>query len=326
MNCLICLKSLPENARTPYHGACLEQLFGTRKVNLALAEGRKDLVIAIPRKTRGFSISGVQMKAQLAIEAGKLKLVDSNGQFIMKPSPEEYPCVAENEHATLTLMRKIGFPVPPCGLIRLKDGHLVFVIRRYDRDMASGARIHQEDAMQALGISNADSQHKYTAASYHEVIELVIKHGGMAVAMELLERLVFSYLVGNDDHHLKNISFFLEPVFKLTPCYDVLASSLYSSKAENPMALKVLKDGEPEYYRTMGNGYYAGSDFVELGVKAGLIGKVVKNRIQGLARKVQKTAPAIIEASFMPEDMKSHYQSLVSERLRFVSLLEPGPE
>ena len=108
--------------------------------------------------------------------------------------------------------------------------------------------------------------------------------------------------------------------------YDALASALYSSMAESPMALKMLKGGEPEYYGTMGNGYFAGSDFVELGVKAGLIGKAVKNRITSLARKVQKTAPAIIEASFMPEEMKDRYQALISDRLRFVSLLEPGAE
>lgn len=115
---------------------------------------------------------------------------------------EKYPHIAENERATLVLMIRVGFPVPPCGLIELKDGHLVFVIRRYDRDFEHGTRLHQEDAMQALGVSNADSSYKYTAASYQTVIELVMENAGAAVAMELLERLVCSYLGGNDDHHL----------------------------------------------------------------------------------------------------------------------------
>lgn len=297
-------------------------MFGSRKISLALAESRKDLVTAMPRKTHGFSISGVQMKAQMAIEEGGLKLVDSGGQFIMKPSPEEYPHVAENEHATLVLMSRVGFPVPPCGLIELKDGHLFFVIRRYDRDFEHGTRLHQEDAMQALGVSNADSSHKYTAASYQTVIELVMENAGAAVAMELLERLVFSYLVGNDDHHLKNISFLHDAVLKLAPCYDVLASSLYSSMAVNPMALNMLKEDEPSYYRTMGNGYYSGSDFVELGAKSGLIEKTVRKRVSNLAARVKKAAPSIIEASFMPEEMKTRYQALISDRLRFITQLE----
>jgi len=98
--------------------------------------------------------------------------------------------------------------------------------------------------MQALGISNADSGQKYTAASYEEVLGLAKDHGGDAVAASLFDRLAFSYLVGNDDHHLKNISFLHEPAFRLAPCYDVLASSLYGSIADSPMALAMLKDGK----------------------------------------------------------------------------------
>jgi len=325
LNCLICLKELPETAASQYHGYCLDRMFGIRSLSLELAESRSDLVTSMPEKTHGFSISGVQMKAQVAIEKDHLKLVDSGGQFIMKPSPEEYPNVAENEHATLVLMNKVGFPVPPCGLIKLKDDHLVFLIRRYDRDFESGGKLHQEDAMQALGISNSDSSQKYTAASYQSVIELVIERAGVAVAVELLERIAFSYLVGNDDHHLKNISFLYDPVVKLTPCYDVLASSLYSrSNVESPLALPMLKNGVPEYFGSMGNGYYAGSDFVELGTKAGLVEKAIKKRLKALLKRVEKEASTIIQASYMPEEMKARYQALVTERLRFLRLLESG--
>jgi len=322
LNCLICLKPITGGKFTQYHGGCLDRMFGSRKLNLELAESRSDLVRAMPRQTHGFSISGVQMKAQMAVQSGRLQLVDNGGQFIVKPSPEEYPFVAENEHATLTLMSKVGFPVPHCGLIKLKDGHLVFAIRRYDRDLEEGGKLHQEDAMQALGISNSDSSNKYTAASYQTVLEMVNTNAGAAVAMELLERLVFSYLVGNDDHHLKNISFLHEPLFKLTPGYDVLASSLYSSRADSPMALKMLSDGEPEYYGTMGNGYYSGSDFVELGTKAGLREATARKRVAGVANRVEKFAPDILEASFMPDDMKARYQDLVVDRLRFVRELK----
>ncbi|GGE57709.1 putative kinase [Streptosporangium jomthongense] len=306
-----------------YHSKCLDYLLGSKVLDLNLPESRKDLVSAIPKKTHGFSISGVQMKCQMAIEDKKLKLVDSGGQFIMKPSPEEYQNVAENEHATLVIMDRIGFEVPPCGLLRLQDDHLVFLIRRYDRNFTDGSRLHQEDAMQALGIANTESSRKYTSASYQEVMELIIEHAGMAVAMELLLRLVFSYVVGNDDHHLKNISFYHEPMFRLTPCYDVLASSLYSSQAENPMALPFLKEGEPQYYHEMGNGYYAGSDFVELGKKAGLLEPAVRKRIIQLLKQIESHAPDTIRASFMPDEMKTRYLNLISQRMKFMKLIEP---
>lgn len=321
MNCLICLKEINAKTTSGYHSKCLKVLFGTDKVDVTLSESRRDLVMEMPRQTHGFSISGVQMKCQLAIENGKLELVDNGGQFIMKPSPEEYPNVAENEHATLKLMDRIGFEVPPCGLIRLADGHLVFVIRRYDRSFLDGTKYHQEDAMQALGIANSDSGLKYTAASYEEVLALVKKHGGDAVAASLFDRLAFSYLVGNDDHHLKNISFLHEPTFRLAPCYDVLGSALYSSKADNPMALAMLKGGdEPGYYAEMGNGFYSGSDFVEMGARAGLRARALISRLDRLVKNLGLHASEVIQSSFMPDVSKPKYEELVKQRIKFMTV------
>lgn len=322
MNCLICLKEITQKRSSGYHGKCLKELFGSDKMVVTLAESRQDLVIEMPKQTHGFSISGVQMKCQLAVDGGKLQLVDSGGQFIMKPSPEEYPNVAENEHATLKLMAHVGFEVPPCGLLQLNDGHLVFVIRRYDRNFEDGTKYHQEDAMQALGISNSDSGQKYTAASYEEVLNLAKKQGGDVVAASLFDRLAFSYLVGNDDHHLKNISFLYEPAFKLAPGYDVLASSLYGSIADNPMALAMLKDGkQPKYYREMANGYYSGSDFIEMGARAGLRSKALTGRLNRLIKSVDQHAPGFIQSSFMPEDAKNKYKKLVEQRVNFIKVL-----
>lgn len=77
--------------------------------------------------------------------------------------------------------------------------------------------------MQAHGVCNSDSALKYTAASYQQVVDLVVEDADNALTIELLERLVVSYLVGNGDHHLKNIRFLHGPVFKLMPCYDIIA-------------------------------------------------------------------------------------------------------
>jgi len=322
LNCLICLKALASKGEPGYHPKCLERLFGNKKIDLNVLDSRSELVKAMPKKTRGFSISGVQMKCQMAVEEGKLKLVDSGGHYIIKPSPEQYPNLAENEHTTLTLMSRVGFEVPPCGLLRLQDGHLVFIIQRYDRNFEDGSKVHQEDAMQALGISNRDSGHKYTSASYQEVLELAVKHAGLAVAMELLMRLVFSYAVGNDDHHLKNISFLYHPAFKLTPCYDILASALYSGKSENPMALRFLSSGQPSYYETMGNGFYTRCDFIELGIQAGLLVKACTKRIEKLVKNIEIEAPDIVRNSFMDPERQEDYLNLLNARLKFLKHLE----
>lgn len=136
----------------------------------------------------------------------------------------------------------------------------------------------------------------------------------------LLDRLAFSYLVGNDDHHLKNISFVLGQPIVLAPAYDVLAASLYN-QGGRAMALKFFPDREPTYHAEMGNGRYSGSDFVELASSAGLGEKAAASRIRRLAGRVEKAAPALIRSSYLPDEMKARHQALVSERLQFIGVI-----
>lgn len=322
MNCLTCLQPLPEGHDT-HHPACLETLFGSSKLGIELAADRRAFVESLPSFTSGYSISGVQMKCHLNTNGGELQLADVGGKFILKPSPERYPYAAENEHASMVLMRNLGFDVPPCSLLSLGDGHKVFVIRRFDRT-PDGKKIHQEDAMQALGVSNLRSENKYTAASYQAVLELTIKHGGLPSGYELFRRLVFSYLIGNDDHHLKNIAFLKQP-FRLAPVYDVLASSLFSnSPLASTMALRFLTHREPDYFQQMGNGFYSGGDFLQLAEAARLDASVARGTIFNLVAKMKAEASKTVQASFMPPEMKVRYLGLVNQRIQFVELLDLG--
>lgn len=323
MNCLTCLQPLPEGHYIQHHSSCLETLFGSSTLNIELATDRRTFVESLPAFTSGYSITGVQMKCHLTVNNGGLKLADAGGTFILKPSPEQYPFAAENEHASMLLMRNLGFDVPPCSLLSLGDDHKVFVIRRFDRT-ADGKKIHQEDAMQALGASNLRSENKYSAASYQTVLELTIKHGGLPSGIELFRRLVFSYLIGNDDHHLKNISFLKQP-FKLAPVYDVLASSLFSnSPLSSTMALRFLTHGEPDYFQQMGNGFYSGGDFVQLAEAAGLDAPVARETIHNLVQRVKTEVSKTVQASLLPPNIKDQYLDLVRRRIRFVELLDLG--
>jgi len=35
-------------------------------------------------------------------------VIDAQGSYILKPSPEDFPHLAENEHATMHLMARLG--------------------------------------------------------------------------------------------------------------------------------------------------------------------------------------------------------------------------
>ncbi|WP_336368296.1 type II toxin-antitoxin system HipA family toxin [Marinobacter sp. C2H3] len=317
MNCLTCLQPLPEGHYIQHHSSCLETLFGSSTINIELAVDRRTFVESLPAFTSGYSISGVQMKCHLTINDRGLKLADAGGTYILKPSPERYPFAAENEHASMVLMRNLGFDVPPCSLLSLGDGHKVFVVQRFDRT-PDGEKIHQEDAMQALGVSNFRPENKYTAASYQTVLQLSIKYGGQSCGHELIRRLAFSYLIGNDDHHLKNIAFLKEP-FRLAPVYDVLASSLFSTSPLSPtMALRFLAHGEPDYFQHMGNGFYSGGDFIQLAEATGLDAPVVRKTIDNLVERLKTEASKTLHASFMPQEMTFRYLELVRQRCQFL--------
>lgn len=304
----------------------MNRLFGPGCRSPYLAERRSDLVQQLPRHTKGFSISGMQPKAQLAVRDGRLTLVDHDGTHILKPSPDTYPGVAENEHVTLKLMEAIGMDVPPCGLIALEDGELVFVIRRYDRT-PDGPPIHQEDAMQALGLSNDTGASKYDSASYLDALLLAGRLGGRVLIRDLLDRLVFSYLVGNDDHHLKNISFVYDQRgVRLAPAYDVLASALHTG-SNDAMALRFFPSdhephNEPGYFREMANGFYSGGDFVELAQEAGLPGRLARKRVEVITEKVNQKASGLIERSFLSDKLKKAYQAMIDQRTHFLEVLD----
>lgn len=323
MSCKICLG--PISSGRDYHPPCRAKLFGQACNDVRLAHHRADLIQHMPKHTKGFSISGMQPKAQLSVEDGKLALVERQGRMILKPSPESYPGVAENEHLTLRLMHAIGMDVPPCGLLALDDGHLVFVIRRYDRTGAGNA-LHQEDAMQALGIAGDRDEDKYQGGSYLEALRLAERLGGRVLVRDLLDRLIFSYLIGNDDHHLKNISFLYNNGVRIAPAYDVLATSLHTARGP-VMGLRFFPQdhqpyNEPTYFRTMANGFYSGGDFVKLGELAGLPGSAVRKRVERIVAKVQRQAPGLVERSYLDAGRQEQYLETIEERSRFLSVFD----
>lgn len=86
MNCLMCLDILrPEEEPRGMHSRCLRTMFGTAAVEPRLGFSRADITgEMLARSTRRMSISGVQRKLSLRVEAGTLQSTDTNGEYILK--------------------------------------------------------------------------------------------------------------------------------------------------------------------------------------------------------------------------------------------------
>jgi serine/threonine-protein kinase HipA len=322
LKCKICLIDVPEKQRNfGYHDKCLYKLFGSVSVSPELGFSRRDFFTAAPKKTKGMSISGVQNKAQLHVEKNKLELIDSAGTHILKPSPEEYPFAAENEHLSMEIVRALGIPTPPCGLLAFNGSsnnsstEYAYVIKRFDRN-ENHTPIHQEDMMQAMNFPNTSSESKYQSASYYDVLSTLKDLGGAPLQIQFFKPLVISYLICNEDYHLKNISLLHTNPVKLTPAYDFLNTVIHT-KSGTSMALSFYQDKQPKYFATMANGYYSKQDFLGLALDANLPISAAKLAIKKILDKTDIIFE-LIKASYLPQEMKDEYIETVNQRIAFL--------
>lgn len=157
------------------------------------------------------------------------------------PDAQTYPASAYLEHLTMSLAQAAGLPVPAFGLLHVPEP--VYLIERFDRriDAASlqpstGAappqarRLHVIDACQLL---NRSRLFKHAGATVQALREAIERTGDtLTLPQRVFRWLVFNLLVGNDDCHLKNLSFMVQAgSITLAPHYDLLATGVYHARA-----------------------------------------------------------------------------------------------
>ena len=321
MRCKICLCEIVQNQpnlNNEYHYNCLKKLFGSKLTSPYLDFDKKSFRTITQQNTKGLSISGAQIKLSAKIVDNKIVPTALGGEYILKPSPYEYEQTAENEHVSMLIGESLGIETPPLGLVKFSDGEAVYIIKRFDRE--SNNKLHQEDLSQIMGIQRERTgEYKYSK-SYEEAAEAIYPASGgkLTVVLKFFKRLLFNFVIGNGDFHLKNISLTrsLENRTKfydgLTPNYDSLHTKRYSP-GETEFALSLLKDGcytsSHESY-----GYVTKHDFVALGEKIGLNSKVVDSSINELLKSKEKIL-TLIDFSFLTQEFKEYYTQVVNERL-----------
>jgi len=224
-NCLCCNKKTKNGDL--YHKKCIKRLFGTEKIPV-IEFKTSELVPLISKNIGKISISGVQIKASVALDKRKnlIEIVQSGGTHILKPEPGEYPRLPQNENLCMNMAETAGITVPPHGLFYLADGKLCYIIRRFDRD-DKGHRIHVEDMAQLMDLP---SDSKYEASL--EKVGKTILNFSRRPYLDLIEfflRTLFCFITGNGDMHIKNWSLISDRDgnYHFSPCYDLICSKLY---------------------------------------------------------------------------------------------------
>jgi len=330
--CKISLRKLDGAEKNPgYHNVEFKKLFGSSKVDPNLTFSRSEFFQSSKQHAQGMSISGIQQKLSLKEnEKHKLVATTEGGQYILKPSPEEYPYAAENEHAAMQVSRLMGIETALCGLVPFKGGELAYITKRFDR-LDDGTKLHQEDLMQCLNLPSNDKYGK----TYEEAGKLIsdVTSGKQIVVLDFVRRVILAYVIGNDDLHLKNVSVqrlrgnTSHYYDNLTPNYDFLFCDAFRTESTGLgfLALGLLHDqnGGGEFFTDMYRhyGYYTGCDFLELGRRLNLQEKPIRSFVKKLAENQNKITD-LISHSYMPDEMKVRASSLVKSRIHVMQRLE----
>lgn len=146
------------------------------------------------------SVGGARPKALIQL---------SGREYLAKfTSSHDYYPVIESEYFAMKMAKKVGINVADVELV--KSNHPILLIKRFDRE--NGIRKNMVSALTILGLNEMESRY----ASYPE---LYLKTGE---GREIVNRIIFNILVGNNDDHARNTScFYQNGKLKLTPAYDV---------------------------------------------------------------------------------------------------------
>lgn len=305
--CLYCYKELKEG-QVDYHPACARKLFGVKEApRLPYVRGQiGDLAKQVVRSQT--TLTGVQAKLSLDVNRGgknepdRFTIVGLWGRYILKPQTDAYRCLPEVEDLTMHLAEAVKIAVVPHALIRFADGELCYITRRIDRGI-EGEKIPMEDMCQ---LSERLTEYKYKG-SYEQVAKLIKKYSATPQLdlVNFWEVVVFSWITGNADMHLKNFSLYNIGVgHTLTPAYDLLSTALVMPEDTEELAL-TLNAKKRKLKR---------SDFEKSITASGISQKVIDN----MARKFRRAAAKwldLIDASFLPDDMKRQYKRLIISRL-----------
>ncbi|MDO4939010.1 MAG: HipA domain-containing protein [Lachnospiraceae bacterium] len=201
--------------------------------------------LVIQNTKNGASVTGVQKKLSLNIDTGKdgirLTLVNCPAGYILKPQVEEFECLPEAEHLVMCMADATGIATVPHALIWCED-ELAYITKRVDRIYASPKikKLAMEDFCQLDLRLTAD---KYKG-SYERCSKIVREYSdkpGIDMA-ELFMRLVFSFVTGNSDMHLKNFSL-IEGTdsgrYVLSPAYDLLPVNVIMPEDKEEYALSM---------------------------------------------------------------------------------------
>lgn len=312
--CLYCYQKLVDG-ESNFHPKCSKKIFG--KSIPPLLEYTNDQMLKLAEQViqSQSSVTGVQAKLSLGLQKmsdknnpQKLTITGLWGGYILKPPSEHYTSLPELEDLTMHLAAIAGINTVPHTLIRLESGELSYLTKRIDRE--GKQKFHMEDMCQ---LTKRLTEAKYRG-SYEQIGKALIQLSVNPVldVINFFEQVVFCFLTGNNDMHMKNFSLFKDPEkgYNLSPAYDMVAAELVVEGDDEELALtlngKKKKLTRKDFEMAMGH--------FDINQKA----------FDNIFDRFKKAMPkwhAFIDISFLSIEMKEKYHEMLDKKAKQIELL-----
>ena len=318
MNCLCCGKPIIETASEQekaigWHNRCVKRFFGTKTLpDIEVSEEVLEQ-LAVESTNKGLTVPGVQKKMSLHLDNSgatpRLTLVNYPTGYILKPQTKEYLCLPEAEYLVMQMAEKAKIKTVPHALIRIKaqDNALAYITKRIDR--RDGKMLAMEDFCQLDGRLTED---KYKG-SYERCAKIIFKYSSRAGLdiTELFIRVVFSFIVGNSDMHLKNFSL-IET--------DENSGSYIFSDAYDMLPVNSVNPADTEQTALTMNGKKRNlhrNDFLKFAdacqIDRTVAGKII-DRLKGYESEFIRET----EQSYLTDELKESLVALMEERINSI--------
>ena len=316
MNCLCCGKTLPNSQLdTGWHSRCIKRFFGTSALpEIELSEEAFER-LATESTGKGYTVPGVQKKLSLHLMFGgkpHLTMLDYPAGFILKPQVQEFAALPESEHLVMLMADASGIKTVPHALVRTGET-FSYITRRIDRVVVPdepALKLAMEDFCQ---LDLRLTQDKYRGS--YERCAKIIKRYSVQPGLDLSEmflRLVFSFLVGNSDLHLKNFSLIEtgegSADYVLSPAYDLLPVNIILPEDTEAFAL-TMNGKKRNLHR---------NDFLLFSDACGMDRKAAA-RMLDMLTAMRPRFETMISESLMPASYKESFIKLLSERAEALS-------
>ena len=312
MNCYCCGKPLPDPVpASGWHPACIRRFFGTRALPKIEPSNEMLTMLAEQAVQKGITVPGVQKKLSLHLSEEhlpRLTIVDHPTGYILKPQVPEFQALPEAEHLVMQMAERAGLSVVPHALVKMED-RFAYITRRVDRIRGEGEgteKLAMEDFCQ-LGRRLTADKYRGSYERCANVIRDYSSRPGLDLS-ELFLRLIFCFLTGNSDMHLKNFSLIeTAPVsgrYVLSPAYDLLPVTVIMPEDREEFAL-TMNSKKTSLRR---------KDFLVFAESTGIARKTAEAMIGKMTAHLPEWI-SMCETSFLPDEVKSALTDLMRDRV-----------